>query len=99
MSNADCKKEANLVPIIDTRRCEGKEDCVRVCPFSVFEVRKLTQEELGALSFFVRFKVKVHGSKQAFVTKPEACESCGLCVKACPEKAIKLEKRADAARS
>jgi NAD-dependent dihydropyrimidine dehydrogenase PreA subunit len=89
----DCKKQADLVPRIDTRRCEGKEDCVRVCPFSVFEVKKLTAEQMGALPFLVRLKVKVHGSKQAFVTKPDACESCGLCVTACPEKAIKLEKR------
>jgi 4Fe-4S ferredoxin len=94
MANVSCHKEKNLVPVIDPRRCEGKEDCVRVCPTNVFEVRKLTADEMGALSFFVRFKVKVHGSKQAFVTKPEACETCGLCVTACPEKAIKLEKRA-----
>jgi 4Fe-4S ferredoxin len=93
MSEAVCKKEANTIPVIDARKCEGKEDCIRVCPFSVFEVRKLTAEELGALPFFPRLKVKLHGSKQAFVTNAKDCESCGLCVTACPEHAIKLVKR------
>jgi NAD-dependent dihydropyrimidine dehydrogenase PreA subunit len=30
---------------------------------------------------------------QAFVEHPDACHGCGLCVQACPEKAIKLQKQ------
>lgn len=30
-----------IMPRIDLARCEGKADCVRVCPVSVFEVRKV----------------------------------------------------------
>lgn len=88
--SSDCKEAGRLVPVIDTSRCEAKEDCVRVCPYNVFTVRKLTAEEKDALGLLTRFKVFVHGGKQAFVTRPEDCHACGECVTACPEKAIKL---------
>jgi 4Fe-4S ferredoxin len=89
--SADCKEAGRLVPIIDTRRCEAKEDCVRVCPYHVFTVRKLTDGERSALGLVTRFKVFVHGGKQAFVARPDDCHACGQCVTACPEKAIKLQ--------
>jgi NAD-dependent dihydropyrimidine dehydrogenase PreA subunit len=85
-----CKETGRLVPIIDTSLCEAKEDCVRVCPYDVFTVRKLTDQERGALGLLTRFKVFVHGGKQAFVTRPSDCHACGECVKACPEQAIQL---------
>ena len=96
MSDAvDCKQPAGVVaPVIDSHRCEGKEDCVRVCPYDVFEVRKLTDDERSALPFFVRLKVMVHGGKQAFAVHADQCHACGLCVAACPEKAIRLAKLA-----
>jgi len=39
-------------------------------------------------------KVKgfVHRWHQAFATNAAACHACGLCVAACPEKAITLER-------
>ena len=89
-ASAECKEPGRLVPIIDTSRCEAKADCVEVCPYNVFTVRKLTDAERGALGLTTRFKVFVHGGKQAFVTRPDDCHACGLCVAACPEKAIKL---------
>ena len=89
-SNPDCKEPGRLVPLIDSSRCEGKEDCVRVCPYHVFTVRQLTDTERARLSWRTRFKVFVHGGKQAFVTRPSDCHACGLCVSACPEKAIQL---------
>jgi NAD-dependent dihydropyrimidine dehydrogenase PreA subunit len=98
MTNPDtssCKLPAGIVaPVIDSHRCEGKEDCVRVCPYDVFEVRKLSGDERAALSFFVRLKIAVHGGKQAFAIHADQCHSCGLCVAACPEKAIKLVRLA-----
>jgi NAD-dependent dihydropyrimidine dehydrogenase PreA subunit len=89
-ASAECKEPGRLVPVIDTSRCEAKADCVEVCPYHVFTVRKLTDRERGALGLRTRLKVFVHGGKQAFVTKPDDCHACGLCVTACPEKAIKL---------
>lgn len=88
--SSECKEAGRLVPVIDTSRCEAKEDCVRVCPYHVFTVRKLTAGERDALGLLTRFKVFVHGGKQAFVDRPEDCHACGQCVTACPEKAIKL---------
>jgi NAD-dependent dihydropyrimidine dehydrogenase PreA subunit len=87
----DCKGRNTLKPVIDRRRCEGKEDCVRVCPFGVFEIQTLNAEQKHALPLFpYRLKAWAHGYRQAFATKADACEGCGLCVTACPEKAIKL---------
>jgi NAD-dependent dihydropyrimidine dehydrogenase PreA subunit len=79
-----------VVPIVDRERCEGKEDCVAVCPYGVFTVRKLGADEREALGLFTRFKVFVHGGKQAFVARPNDCHACGRCVEACPERAIQL---------
>ena len=88
-----CKQPSGaFAPVIDTGRCEGKADCVRVCPYDVFAVRTLTAEERGNLSFLTRVKVAVHGGKQAFVVNAGQCEACGLCVAACPEHAIKLAR-------
>lgn len=91
MTTPDCPQPAGvLAPVIDPRRCEGKEDCVEVCPFDVFEVRKLTRAENDALPFMAKIKVAVHGGKQGFVVRPDQCHACGLCVTACPEHAIRL---------
>lgn len=90
-AGAPCTDEAGrVVPVISYTRCEGAGDCAEVCPFDVFELRKLTAEELGALSWTTWIKVKVHGGRQAFVINGDACHACGLCVKACPEHAIRL---------
>jgi 4Fe-4S ferredoxin len=78
------------VPLVNRNRCEAKSDCVDVCPYSVFEVRKLTPDERGTLSWFSRLRVAVHGGKQAFVADLGACHACGFCVQACPERAITL---------
>ncbi|EQA34736.1 4Fe-4S binding domain protein [Leptospira inadai serovar Lyme str. 10] len=31
-----------------------------------------------------------HGPNKAYVVRPEDCHACGLCVAACPEKAVRL---------
>lgn len=86
-----CAPEAGrVIPIVDRSRCEAKSDCVTACPYDVFEVRRLTAEERGELGLVSRVKVFVHGGKQAFAVRPADCHACGLCVKACPERAITL---------
>ncbi len=92
-----CKQEAGrFAPRIDRTRCEGKEGCARVCPYGVFDVRKLTGPERGELSLVMRLKVLVHGGKQAFAVRADECRACGLCVQACPERAITLKAVAEA---
>jgi NAD-dependent dihydropyrimidine dehydrogenase PreA subunit len=90
-SQVRCAEEAGrFAPVIDRNRCEAKEDCVRVCPYDVFEIRKLGGAEKGALSLVGRLKAWAHGSRQAFAVNADACHACGECVKACPEHAIRL---------
>jgi NAD-dependent dihydropyrimidine dehydrogenase PreA subunit len=81
------------VPVIDRSRCEGKEDCVRVCPYHVFELRAVGEDERARLGAFARLRLWVHGGKQAYLKAPDDCHACGLCVKACPEHAITLAAR------
>jgi 4Fe-4S ferredoxin len=93
MSNAgaQCKEPAVVAPVIDRNRCEGKEDCVRVCPYGVFEMVKLDEEQRRELAGFGRLRAFFHGYRQALVARADQCHACGQCVTACPEKAIKLE--------
>lgn len=79
-----------LEPHIDRHRCEGDRECVKVCPFDVFEVRRLTVPERRQLPRGVRFRLWVYGNRQAFTTHADACHACSLCVTACPEHAIQL---------
>ena len=89
----DCKHPAGFVaPVIDRNRCEAKDDCVRVCPYSVFEIRALSSDDRRALSFVGRLKAWAHGNRQAFAVNAADCHGCGLCVTACPEHAIRLER-------
>ena len=90
-SVAQCPQEPGIFrPVIDRNRCEGKEDCVRVCPYSVFEIRKLAPADRASLSAIGKLKAWAHGWKQSHVVNPGACHACRLCIEACPEKALEL---------
>lgn len=92
---AECRGEpAKVAPVVDRNRCEAKAACVGVCPYNVFEIRRLAAEDRSSLSLRGKLKAWVHGNRQAFVARPDDCHACGLCVKACPESAITLQSRA-----
>ena len=95
---SDCDPTpGKLAPVIDRNRCEGKADCVRVCPHHVFEIRTLGATERAGLSLVGRLKAWGHGYRQAFAVRADACHACGQCVTACPEKAIKLARPRESA--
>ena len=51
-SNESCTEVSGRVaPVVDRNRCEGKEDCVRVCPFNVFEIGTLNDAQRRELTF------------------------------------------------
>lgn len=79
-----------LVPVIDHSRCEAKRECIRVCPTNVFDVRRIDEADYAALGLVSRLRVTAHRRATAYATRIEDCESCGLCVTACPEAAITL---------
>jgi len=94
MTQKNCKQEAGaMIPVIDRNRCEGKADCVAVCPVAVFAVETLPKPERKNLNVRGKMKGFFHGWQQAILVNPDACEACGLCVQSCPEKAITLVKR------
>jgi len=81
-----------LTPVIDRNRCEGKEDCVRVCPYDVFEIGTIDAATRAGLTWVGWLKALAHRGRQAFAVNAGACHACGLCVEACPEKAIRLAR-------
>ncbi|AKJ04068.1 4Fe-4S dicluster protein [Archangium gephyra] len=86
-----CRAEAGrFVPVVDRSKCEGKRDCVEVCPYGVFEVRRMEDSDFAGLSVLGKLKSIVHGRKTAYTPQADQCQACGLCVVACPEKAIRL---------
>lgn len=88
-----CDEETGrLVPVVDMLQCETRGPCLEVCPYSVFEIRSLKKEEWDQFTWFPRMKIWLGGGRSSFVAKPDSCQACGLCVTACPQKAIKLKK-------
>jgi NAD-dependent dihydropyrimidine dehydrogenase PreA subunit len=92
---ADCRAAAGeFTPVVNRSRCEGKNECVEVCPFDVFEVRRIDDADFAQLGMLGKLKSMAHGRKTAYTPRASACQACGKCVTACPEKAIKLARTA-----
>lgn len=92
-STPGCKQKPGVIkPLVDLKRCEGKGDCVTVCPENVFEIRRIDNADYRSLDLLHRLKQRVHGMKVAYTPNAHACRSCGLCVTACPERAITLAR-------
>lgn len=89
----ECRADPGAwIPVVDRRRCEGKADCVAVCPYGVFEIGRISDAEFKPMPLRVKLKLWAHRRKTALTPNADACQACGLCVVACPEKAIRLER-------
>jgi NAD-dependent dihydropyrimidine dehydrogenase PreA subunit len=87
----ECRGEpAKWAPRINRGKCEGKKDCVEVCPYGVFEVRRIDDADFAKLGLLGKLKSVAHKRQTAYTPKADQCHACGLCVVACPEKAIDL---------
>jgi NAD-dependent dihydropyrimidine dehydrogenase PreA subunit len=75
---------------VDRARCEGKSDCDAVCPYDVFDVRRMDDADFAQLGFLAKLKSRAHRRMTAYTPRADACRACGLCVVACPERAITL---------
>jgi NAD-dependent dihydropyrimidine dehydrogenase PreA subunit len=82
-----------FLPVVDHARCEGKRECIDVCPNDVFEVRRIDRADYRELGRLERLKVRAHGMVTAYTPNAADCHACGLCVVACPERAIALTPR------
>jgi NAD-dependent dihydropyrimidine dehydrogenase PreA subunit len=91
--SAECRAQpGEWTPVVDRAKCEGKAECVEVCPLHVFEVRRIDDADFAQLGVFAKWKSLAHGRKTAYTPRASACQACGKCVAACPEKAIKLSR-------
>jgi len=92
-ASAECRAQpGEFTPVVDRAKCEGKAECVEVCPVHVFEVRRMEDADFAQLGVLAKLKSIAHGRKTAYTPGASLCESCGKCVAACPEKAIKLAR-------
>lgn len=62
----------------------------RILDDDVLEVRRIDDADFAKLGVLGKLKSLAHGRKTAYTPRASACEGCGKCVEACPEKAIKL---------
>ncbi len=75
---------------MDHGRCEAKRDCVAVCPYDVFEVRRMDVADFERLGVLGKLRTTAHRRMTAYAVRADQCHECGKCMTACPEGAISL---------
>ena len=54
---SECKQDPGVFkPVVSRSKGEGKRDCVEVCPYDVFEVRRMDDADFASLSFLAKLK-------------------------------------------
>jgi 4Fe-4S ferredoxin len=82
-------KSGSWAPVIDLRHCKACGKCVEVCPNGVIEIRNINLTDYERLGWFARMKIRHHDMQIACVIHSDDCQSCGQCLKACREHAIR----------
>ncbi len=89
MPECDAKPGASVI-VVDRTKCEGKRDCVDVCPYDVFEVRRIDDADFAKLGVLGKLKSLAHKRQSAYTPRMDQCRACRKCIEACPEKALRL---------
>ena len=90
----DCRAAPGAYVVeVNRGKCEGKGDCVEVCPYGVFEVQRIADADYARLGMLAKLKSLAHRKKTSYTVKMDACQACGMCIVACPEKALTLRAR------
>ena len=63
---------------------------MRVCPFDVFEVRRMDVDDFRSLGALGKLRSTAHRRMTAYPVRADQCDECRLCVAVCPEDAITL---------
>jgi heterodisulfide reductase subunit A len=71
---------------IDTDRCNGLGECIRVCPVEVAD-----EFNHGLTKRKAVYKPVPHSTPQMLLVDMDVCTKCGECVKVCPTNVINLE--------
>lgn len=79
-------------PSVDVARCEGTGKCLTACPEDVFGLLPIEPEDRASLTPLQKLKLFALGGKVAYALSADRCRACGLCLEACPEKAITLQR-------
>jgi NAD-dependent dihydropyrimidine dehydrogenase PreA subunit len=61
-----------------------------VCPYDVFELRRIDAEDFARLGILGKLRTTAHRRMTAYPVRADRCQECGKCVTACPEGAITL---------
>jgi NAD-dependent dihydropyrimidine dehydrogenase PreA subunit len=64
----------------------------RLPPTMFFEVRRIESADYKSLGLLAQIHVRLHGMQTAYTPRADQCHACGLCVVACPEDAIRIER-------
>ena len=78
------------VPVWDEKKCVQCNTCSILCPHGVIRPFLLTEQEAKGLITMKAKGKELKGLKYRIQISPMDCTGCGVCVNACPTKALKM---------